>query len=104
MEDKNGVFTFVLIIIVGMFGAIAKYISTITNKKFYLMEFFSNIFVAVFISLLVALICVHFKIPTPLACVASGVICYTGHKVVDILFDKGTAKIEKSIDDELDNI
>jgi hypothetical protein len=88
-----------------MLGSAAKYVSNITKKKFSSVEFASNMIVGTFLSLMLGLACMQLNVPTPLACLISGLGCYSGYKFVDVVFDQMRKKDgDKKIDDELDSL
>jgi TM2 domain-containing membrane protein YozV len=100
MKDNNELFAIVLAIFMSIFGAAAKYLSTLRNSKFSVFLFWSNMFVAAFIGFLIALLCSEYEISINLAGVAAGVAGYAGH----IFLDKLAAKFEKIIEKKSDEI
>ena len=83
-----------------MFGAAAKYISTMAKNKFSAVLFWSNIFVAAFIGLLISLVCAEYEVSRNLAGVAAGIAGYIGH----IFIDRLAARFEKTIHNKVDSI
>jgi hypothetical protein len=98
--NSSGIFAVALVVFMSVFGAAAKYMSTISKTKFSALAFWSNIFVAAFIGFIISLVCAEYDVSRNLAGVGAGIAGYSGH----IFIDKIAARFEKAAEDKVDNI
>jgi F0F1-type ATP synthase assembly protein I len=97
---SDSIFAIALIIFMSAFGATAKYLGTVSKSKFSSFTFFSNLVVATFIGLGVALLCDEYSISRNLAGVGAGILGYAGHTIID----KIVSRVEKKAADKVDSL